>query len=168
MAHKTFISYKYDEARELRDKIINALGDDSQYYTGETSDSPDMTDLETETIKENLKNMIYGTSVTIVIVSPNMKCSKWIDWEIEYSLKETKRGDKYSSTNGVLGVVKKHIGGYDWLRPTKINPDGCSSISTVDSYLYDIINSNRFNQEPKIYSCNVCKRWTLYQAPIFH
>lgn len=29
MAHKTFISYKYSEARELRDKIIEALGDDA-------------------------------------------------------------------------------------------------------------------------------------------
>ena len=157
MAHKTFISYKYSEATDLRDKIINSLGDDAKYYTGETSDSPNMTDLKTETIKEKLKDMIYGTSVTIVIVSPNMKYSKWIDWEIEYALKETKRGDKYSSTNGVVGVVKKYNRSYDWLRPTKTNSDGCSSISTNDSYLYDIINKNRFNQNPKIYSCDVCK-----------
>lgn len=28
MAHKTFISYKYSESQELRDRIIEALGDD--------------------------------------------------------------------------------------------------------------------------------------------
>ena len=28
MAHKTFISYKYSEAQELRDRIIKAFGDD--------------------------------------------------------------------------------------------------------------------------------------------
>ena len=31
---------------------------------------------------------MYDTSVTIVIISPNMKKSKWIDWEIEYCLKD--------------------------------------------------------------------------------
>ena len=44
MAHKTFISYKYSEAQELRDRIIKAFGDDASYYQGETSASPDLTD----------------------------------------------------------------------------------------------------------------------------
>ena len=47
MAHKTFISYKYSEAQDLRDRIIKALGDDASYYQGETSDSPDLTDTST-------------------------------------------------------------------------------------------------------------------------
>ena len=32
MAHKTFISYKYSESRELRDRIIQAMGSDAAYY----------------------------------------------------------------------------------------------------------------------------------------
>ena len=44
MAHKTFISYKWSEAQQLRDDIIDALGEDASYYKGETSDSPDLTD----------------------------------------------------------------------------------------------------------------------------
>ena len=44
MAHKTFISYKYSEARDLRDRIIEALGEDATYYKGETSDSLDLSD----------------------------------------------------------------------------------------------------------------------------
>ena len=36
MAHKTFISYKYSEAQNLRDKIIDSLGEDAKYYQGET------------------------------------------------------------------------------------------------------------------------------------
>jgi hypothetical protein len=79
MARKTFISYKYSEAQKLRDKIIDALGDDASFYQGETADSPDLTDNSTETIKNNLKDMIFNTSVTIIIVSPNIKLSKWID-----------------------------------------------------------------------------------------
>lgn len=85
MARKTFISYKYSEARDLRDDILDALGEDAQYYKGETSDSPDLTDTTTENIKKNLRDMIYETSVSIVIISPSMIDSEWIDWEIEYS-----------------------------------------------------------------------------------
>lgn len=73
MAHKTFISYKYSEAQSLRDDIIEALGEDATYYKGETSDSPDLTDTSTENIKKNLRDMMYDTSVSIVIISPNMK-----------------------------------------------------------------------------------------------
>jgi len=157
MARKTFISYKYSEAQDLRDKIIKALGEDASYYQGETSDSPDLSDTSTDNIKRALKDMMYDTSVTIVIISPSMINSKWIDWEIEYSLKEITRADRTSRTNGVVGVVIKHLGGYDWLRPKTRNLDGCISISTNDAYLYDIIKKNRFNQNPKVYSCNVCQ-----------
>lgn len=73
MAHKTFISYKYSEAKDLRDRIIDALGDDATYYQGETSDSPNMSDLTTRTIKQKLSDMLYDTSVTIVVISPHMK-----------------------------------------------------------------------------------------------
>ena len=94
MAHKTFISYKYSEAQELRDRIIEAMGDDASFYQGETSDSPDLTDTSTENIKRALRDMMYDTSVTIVIISPNMKQSKWIDWEIKYCLKKITRKDR--------------------------------------------------------------------------
>ena len=71
MAHKTFISYKYSEAQGLRDRIIEALGDDATFYQGETADSPDLTDTSTENIMRLLRDMMYDTSVTIVIISPH-------------------------------------------------------------------------------------------------
>ena len=55
MAHKTFISYKYSEARDLRDKIVLHLGKDAQYYEGETAESPDLTDEKTD-VKAALEN----------------------------------------------------------------------------------------------------------------
>ncbi len=97
MAHKTFISYKYSEARETRDAILKAMGKDAVYYQGETSESPDLADTSTENIKRNLRDMIYGTSVTIVVISPEIKKSKWIDWEIEYFLKKISRKDRTSN-----------------------------------------------------------------------
>ena len=111
---------------------------------GENSDSPDLTDTSTENIKKNLKDMMYDTSVTIVIISPHMKESKWIDWEIEYCLKDISRKNRTSHTNGVVGVIMKYNGGYEWFKNTRINSDGCSSSYYDESKVYDIINSNRF------------------------
>ena len=157
MAHKTFISYKYSEAQDLRDRIIESLGKDASYYKGETSDSPDLTDTSTENIKKNLKDMMFDTSVTIVIISPNMKESKWIDWEIEYCLKNITRKDRTSHTNGVVGVIMKVDGKYDWFKYSTTNSDNCSVSSYHDFKTFDIINKNRYNQDPKIYSCDKCK-----------
>jgi len=157
MAHKTFISYKYSEAQDLRDDIIEALGDDASYYTGETSDSPDLTDTTTENIKKVLTDSMYNTIVTIVIISPNMYKSKWIDWEIEYCLKEITRKERTSQTNGIVGIIKKHNGDYSWFKSTSIQSDGCSSSYYVENLLYDIIKKNRFNQKPQVYSCDTCK-----------
>lgn len=159
MARKTFISYKYSDAQHARDDILEALGDDATYYTGETADSPDLTDLATEGIKENLKDMMYGTTVTIVVVSPSIKASQWIDWEIEYCLKEISRQGRTSKTNGVVGVIQKRNGGYDWLIESSTNEDGCR-VRTIDqTVLYPIINENRFNRAPSVYACNLCKTY---------
>ena len=157
MAHKTFISYKYSEARELRDEIIKALGDDANYYQGETSESPDLSDTSTENIKKNLRDMMYDTSVTIVIISPNVKNSKWIDWEIEYCLKHETRKDRTSHTNGVVAVIQKVDGGYSWFKKSRTNSDGCHVNYYEESLVYDIINNNRYNQNPPHYSCDTCK-----------
>jgi len=160
MARKTFISYKYSEAQGLRDKIVESLGDDAVYYRGETSESPDLTDTTAENIKKNLKDMMFDTSVTIVVVSPNMVKSKWIDWEIEYSLKEITREDRTSATNGVVGVVMKSNGSYDWLASSSANADGCS-VRTIDgNKLYAIINNNRYNiKGDDAFACSHCKTY---------
>ena len=160
MARKTFISYKYSEAQKLRDDILESLGDDASYYQGETADSPDLTGTTVENIKKNLTDMMHGTSVTIVVVSPAMKESKWIDWEIEYSLKEITRQDKTSRTNGVVGVIMKVNGSYDWLVSSSTKDDGCS-VRTIDSSkLYKIINDNRYNLKgDDKYACEHCKTY---------
>ena len=157
MAHKTFISYKYSEAQNVRDAILEALGDDAVYYQGETADSPDLTDEATSTIKAKLTDMMYGTSVTIVVLSPQIKKSNWIDWEIEYCLKEITRKGRTSKTNGLVGVVQRVGGGYDWLVTTTRNDDDCTVRTFDDSKLYTIINKNRFNLRNKSYKCSRCK-----------
>lgn len=160
MAKKTFISYKYSEAQDTRDSILDVLGEDATYYQGETADSPDLTDTTVENIKNNLKDMMYGTSVTIVVISPNLKDSKWIDWEIEYSLKEITREDRTSRTNGIVGVIQKVNGGYDWLITKSKKNDGCIVRTINDSNLYKIINKNRYNRPDHPYACNDCKTFS--------
>lgn len=157
MAHKTFISYKFSEAQKLRDDIILALGSDASFYQGETADSPDMTDLKTTTIKKHLTDMMFDTSVTIVVLSPKMKQSKWIDWELEYSLSLNTRKERTSHRNGVVAVIQKVDGGYNWLKEWRTESDGCRVAYYKTELLYDIINKNRFNQVPEVFHCEKCK-----------
>lgn len=165
MTRKTFISYKYSEAQETRDDILKALGDDATYYQGETADSPDLTDTKVENIKKNLKDMMYGTSVTIVVISPNIKKSKWIDWEIEYSLKEITREDRTSRTNGIVGVIQKINSGYDWLISNEDRVDGCSVRMIDYTKLYDIVNNNRTNLlGNNKYACTQCQTYDQLQG----
>lgn len=159
MSHKTFISYKYSEAKDLRDDIIEKLGEDAQYYQGETSNSPNLTDLTTETIKEKLKDMIFDTTVTIVIISPNMKDSNWIDWEVEYSLKKITRGDRTSSINGIVGVIQKVNGSYDWFIEHKTNCHGNRVLSYKSGKVFPIISKNHFNSDPSIWHCDTCETY---------
>jgi len=159
MAHKTFISYKYSESQDLRDRIIESLGDDVSYYQGETSDSPDLTDTSTENIKRNLRNMMYDTSVTIVILSPNMKKSKWISWEIGYCLKKITRKDRTSHRNGLVAVICKIDGDYSWFKYKVTNADGHVLNGYYKEKVFDIINNNRFNQDPVKYHCDKCKSY---------
>ena len=64
MAHKTFISYKYSDVVEgkgnnnLRDRIINKLGQDARFYRGENGFSKDLSSYTAEYIKEILKLII--------------------------------------------------------------------------------------------------------------
>lgn len=156
MAHKTFISYKFSEATDLRDRIIEAMREDATYYNGETSDSPDMSDESNQKIQEYLKDCMYPTSVTIVIISPHMKESHWIDWEISYCLKKITRKDRTSHRNGLVGVIMKVNNNYDWFKYRVTKPDGHVLNGYYTEKVYDIINENRFNQNPVRYHCPQC------------
>lgn len=164
MPRKTFISYKYSEAQVLRDKILNALGDDATYYQGERADSPDLTDTSTENIKKALKDKMFNTSVTIVIISPNMKKSKWIDWEIEYCLHEYSRKNRTSYTNGVVGVIMKVNGSTDWLKINSVNCHGSPKTQYRNDLLYPIISKNKYNSNPPLKHCNDCNTYDFMKG----
>lgn len=146
MAHKTFISYKYSESQDLRDKIIKKLGTDATFYKGETSKSPNLTDYTTNTIRKNLADMIYDTTVMIVIISPNMKQSEWMEWEIKYALREQTRNGRTSHADGVVCVVQKN----ELYKQLGLNPYSWAKSYGGDwdsSKLFNIINQNRNNKK---------------------
>ena len=145
MGRKIFVSYKYwdtnvypvqsfsgsiPKARDYVSWLEKKFNERSDHiYKGE-HDNEDLSLKSEDYIWENLKNRIYDSSITIVLISPNMKeqykleRSQWIPWEISYSLRETTRSNLTSHSNAVLAVVlpDKHnkYDYYDYLNKFKI------------------------------------------------
>lgn len=132
MGYKIFVSYKYKDnsvyplssyrsgfpfpygnpttVRDYVDKLETYFDHTSNIYKGE-SDNEDLSSYSDDAIWEKLKDRIFDSSVTIVMISPGMReshrseRSQWIPWEISYSLRETTRGDRTSHSNAILAVV---------------------------------------------------------------
>ena len=110
MGRKIFVSYKYNDdnvkqlddnynyilpkkttARGYVDKLEEIIGIDN-IYKGE-NDGEDLSSLSDDSIWNSLKEKIFDSSVTIVLISPKMKEQlksqklQWIPQEISYSLK---------------------------------------------------------------------------------
>lgn len=124
MGKKIFVSYKYadsnvrpitssfsysDTARNYVDKLEELIGM-VDIYKGE-NDGNDLSALADDSIWNALKQKIYDSSITIVLVSPNMKdptkleSAQWIPQEIAYSLKEISHNNICSRTNALIYVV---------------------------------------------------------------
>lgn len=163
MAHKTFISYKYSEATDLRDAIIKKLGSDAIYYQGETSSSPDMSDYKTGTIREKLADMIYDTTVMVVVVSPNMTLSSWMEWEIKYALREQSCNGRTSHSNGVVCVMQNDaiyaqfgLDAYSWAKN--------SSGQWLASKFFGVLMSNMSNKKTWVDSPIPSSNKSLYDS----
>lgn len=142
MGRKIFVSYKYkdDDVEALSgvqfptwpcdyvDYIKDNVLENDDIYKGENSDE-DISNWKREQIWEHLKDKIYDSTVTIVLISPNMKedgkwqRSQWIPWEISYSLRETMRNNRTSHNNAVLAVVLPNKEGkYDYYDKNNLFP----------------------------------------------
>lgn len=126
MGRKIFVSYKYwdsdvypvpsftDGTPKVRDYVswleYKFRNRTEHYYKGE-SDNEDLSRYSETYIWNKLKDKIYDSSITIVLISPNMKepyrweRSQWIPWEISYSLRLTTRSSYTSQRNAILAVV---------------------------------------------------------------
>ena len=180
--YKVFISYKYSDddvlalpgienttVRDYVDKVQALLKVlEIGINKGEGSDE-DLSDFEEETIYEKLKDRIYDSSVTVVMISPNMKLpnrydkSQWIPWEIQYSLREEMRDGVTSKTNAVLAVVLPDgNGSYDYaITQHACCEKGCRTIHT--DRFFTILKENMFNlKKPNVRECG--KNRKLYHG----
>ena len=165
MARKIFVSYKHSDnsvayfpeyandkhhgqtARAYVD-CLDDIFEGEEIYKGEGNE--DLSDFKNEAIKTHLKDKIYDSSVTIVLISPNMKepfkaeRDQWIPWEVSYSLKEVTRSDKTSRANGMLAVVlPDRFGKYDYY----IQYYACGCYTLWTNTLFKILSSNMFNRK---------------------
>ena len=170
MGHKIFVSYKYadsdvkqltnswyhDTVRTYVDKLEEYISEVSEHiYKGET-DGEDLSRLSDDTIWEKLKDRIYDSTLTIVMISKGMRQTylsdreQWIPWEISYSLKEVSRKNisgnmVTSSSNALLAIILPDTyGSYEYFTFRKTccsNP--CRSYKT--NFLFEIMRKNMFN-----------------------
>ncbi len=172
MGRKIFVSYKHkdsdvkpldgfgDTARAYVDNLIEHRLND-EIYKGEGDE--DISQFKDDTIKDRLKDKIHDSSITIVLISPNMKeqwkseSDQWIPWEISYSLKEIIRNDRTSHTNGILAVVlPDRYGLYSYMIDESC--PHCRGRQIQTDKLFQIIRDNTFNKKGK----EVCKSYCSY------
>ena len=185
MGHKIFISYKYGDssvqrlsrtpfgeptiARHYVDEIQARLKEGDHINKGEL-DGEDLSMFKDETIASKLRDKIYDSTVTIVLISPRMKDphtpenDQWIPWEISYSLYEVQRADGVSRTNALLGLVLPDVNGScDYVITKKYCcQSGCVQLNTTN--LFNIIKDNTFNRKrPLQHICNI--QDTIWEYP---
>ena len=175
MGRKIFVSYKHKDkdvyrlpdydlgtARDYVDYLIDDF-EGEEIYKGEGNE--DLSEFKDETIKTRLKDKIHDSSITLVLISPNMKDrftienDQWIPWEISYSLKEITRDSKKSHTNAILAVVLPDSRqSYSYYIKDKTCV--CGTKITLKTYtLFQILSKNMFNHndlENKETDCSEC------------
>lgn len=142
MRRKIFISYKYGDrdvkalpgilskeakVRDYVDWLEKKFKERTEHYFKAESNNEDLSGYTEEYIWERLKDRIYDSSITIVLVSPNFKephkweKSQWIPWELAYSVRVTKRKDRTSQRNAVLAVIlPDKNGSYNYYSQDKV------------------------------------------------
>ena len=137
----------YSTVRDYVNQLETILAENGHAYYGEHEDE-DLSRWTEEQIYDRLKNKIFPTSCTIVLISPNMResgrrdRSQWIPWEIYYSLRQTTRADYTSCRNGILAVVlPDRNGSYDYA----IQKGTCCNTHCTILHRDNLFNILKFN-----------------------
>ena len=113
-----FVSYKYSEAKETKDKLTETLGKSGLFYEGWISEDPnDDKSFYARTAKDNLAfDILEAADAVVVVLSPNITESKWVRWEVGYALgKIEHNGKRISKPKTVVLVEQFREDDMDWL-----------------------------------------------------
>ena len=176
--NKIFVSYKYADksVRGITGKsfphdtvrdYVNVLErkiDSYDIYKGESDDN-DLSQLTNESIWNTLKQKIYDSSITIVLISKNMKeyfkpeKDQWIPQEISYSLKEICHNGKASRTNALIYlVIPDENGSYDYFMPSVYFPNSGYKANVI----FDIMKGNIGNKKYGAGDYAVIVKWDTF------
>ncbi|AYO55225.1 TIR domain-containing protein [Acinetobacter wuhouensis] len=157
MGNKVFISYKYADSsvqrlittssweqttpRNYVDIIQQKVFPKYGHINKGENDGESLANFKESTIYSKLADKIFDSSITIVLISPNMKVSypfekdQWIPWEISYSLRTKNRQENRSNPNAILAVVlPDSFGNYDY--------------ANYYSFGFEILKLNKSNLKP--------------------
>jgi len=191
MAREIFISYKYKDTlvpdlakkslsfqgskllllprktrvRDYVDQLQEALKVGGHINLGE-KDGESLNEFKDSTIETALKKKIFGTSVTIVMISKGMmdysvaESDQWIPWEISYSLRTTTKSGLISRMNAILGVViPDENNSYGWYYKENT---GCNSITHHTNQLFEMLKTNMFNRKQAV--TRECNNTTIHEG----
>lgn len=179
MGRKIFVSYKYGDtqvkdlniyedsyfgqqkiqtkARHYVDELADRLESEDHIFKGE-DDGESLVNFSDEYIESSLRDKIYDSSITIILVSKGMKNwdnekDQWIPWEISYSLMEYTRKGRTSLSNGIIAVVlPDNYSSYDYYI-TRDEVCKCKNLKT--DFLFQILRENMFNiKSPNTSECS--------------
>lgn len=151
--------YRQTKVRHYVDELQSLLAYGDHINKGE-NDNESLEGFKDSTIASKLRDKIYDSSITLVMISPNMKdpyileSEQWMPWEISYSLKEHSRNGRTSQTNAMMAIVlpdKTNSHSYFMTSMNCCIP-GCANYQTAS--LFSVLQKNMFNRKvPNIISC---------------